>query len=291
MLEVKNYILLFLFFSLSAHAKILGETLAVNPYALPGDSEYHHLSLPGLRIHESNDYFGETDKMISGTGSLSAMGIWRHYSTSISLKGRFFQPILQTRNDQIYLQDSLGVYAETMEMYWNNSFILYGRKGPGLKINFGAGYTDAGDHGLVNVYRKIHEVVASPVNDAKFGNKLKTNFLSTNYGLSLILPLHKRINLLIGGAVYNSKPFKENALETSFIYNLLGRGYAVSLKYMYINQLKSEWWVPSSHRQQVILAFRLFSLWTPSLMYVSPYVKKDRFAQFYFSPISITYPF
>lgn len=280
-----------LFFSISTHAKILGEALSVNPYALPGDSECHHLTLPGVRFHEANDYFGETDKMISGTGSLSLMDIWRNYSTSVSLKGRFFQPILQTRNDQTYLQERLGVYAETMEMYWNNSLIFYDRKGPGLKINFGTGYTDAGNHGLVNVYRKIHEVVASPVNDKKFGEKLHTNYRSTNYGLSLILPLHKRINFLVGGAVYNSKPFRENAIESSLIFNLLGRDYAMSFKYMYINQLRSEWWEPKSHRQQFIFAFRFFSIWTPSLMYVSPYVKGDQFAQFYFSPISITYPF
>lgn len=283
--------LILIFTSATVQARLLGESLSVNPYALPGDSEYHHLTVPGVRLHESNDYFGETDKMISGTGSLSAMEIWKHYSSSISLKGRFFQPILQTRNDQSNLQNKIGVYAETMEMYWNNSIILHDKKGPGLKVNFGTGYTDAGNHGLVNIYRKIHEVVDSPIKDSKFGEKLNINFRSTNYGVDLILPLHKRINFLVGGAVFNSKPFRENALEASLLCNLLGKDYALSLKYMYINQLRSEWWRPESHRQQVILAFRLFTIWTPSLMYVSPYIKGDRFSQYYLSPISFTYPF
>lgn len=283
--------LFFILITEEVHSRLIGESLSVNPYTLPGDSENHHLSVPGFRIHESNDYFGETDKLISGTGSIAAMNIWKHFSSSVSLKGRFFQPILQTRNDQMNLPNKIGVYAETMEMYWNNSIIFHGKKGPGLKLNFGTGYTDAGNHGLVNIYRKIHEVVDSPVNDDKFGKKLNTNFRSTNYGLDLILPLHRRINFLMGGSIFNSVPFRENAFETSLLFNLLGKDYALSLKYMYINQLRSEWWSPDSHRQQVIVALRLFTIWTPSIMYVSPYIKGDRFSQYYLSPISLTYPF
>lgn len=112
----KKVFLIFLFLlATSAEGKILGESIAVNPHALPGDSEATSLSLPGLRLHESNDYFGETDKLVSGGGSITLMGVWKHFSTSISHKGRFIQPILETRNDQSELDEKIGVYAESIE--------------------------------------------------------------------------------------------------------------------------------------------------------------------------------
>lgn len=63
------------------------------------------------------------------------------------------------------------------------------------------------------------------------------------------------------------------------------------MKYMYIDQERSDWWYLTKERQQFILALRLFAIWTPSLMYVSSYVEGDDYGQLYLSPISFTYPF
>lgn len=285
------YFIFFLFFtSLPVEAKILGESLAVNPYAIPGDSEMNHLALPGVRFHESNDYFGETDKLVSGVGSLSVMEVWKNYSTSFSLKGRFIQPILQTRNDQPLLTEKIGVYADSLETFWNNSITLYSRNSIGWKFNFGFGYTDVGNHGLVNLYRQIHEIVNSPIQDKLFGKKLNQNFMTSSFGLNVIFPIMDRVNFLIGSSVYNSPMLYENSYETSLIVSP-AKTFAISMKYMYIDQKRSEWWYLKPDRQQFILAIRAFSVWTPSLMFVSSYVKKDDYGQFYLSPISFTFPF
>lgn len=284
------FILFFYFSFLSVEAKILGESLAVNPYALPGDSEMNHLTLPGVRFHEANDYFGKTDKLMSGIGSLSIMEVWKHYSTSISLKGRFIQPILQTRNDQPMLTEKIGVYADSLETFWNNSVIFYSQNSVGWKLNFGMGYTDVGNHGLVNLYRQIHELVDSPIQDKLFGKKLNESFSSTSYGLNIIFPLIERVNFLIGASTFNSRPFREDAVETSLIVSP-SKSFALSMKYMYIDQKRSEWWYLKPDRQQFILAVRAFTIWTPSLMYVSSFVKKDDYGQLYLSPISFTFPF
>lgn len=281
---------LFILFISTAEAKLLGESLAVNPYAMPGDSEMHHLTLPGVRFHEANDYFGKTDKLISGVGSLSVMEVWKHFSTSLSVKGRFIQPILQTRSDQPMLTEKIGIYAETMEVFWDNSITLYSKDSLGLKLSLGLGYSDLGEHGLVNLYRKIHEVVGSPVQDELFGDKLKDNYRSSSYGVHLVFPLLDRVNFLIGTSVLNSSPLRENSYEASLIASP-SRSFALSMKYMHIDQERSDWWYLARERQQFILALRLFAIWTPSLMYVSPYVKGDDYGQLYLSPISFTYPF
>ena len=46
-----------LFASLPTYAdtKVLDETVSVNPYALPGDSERTQLHLPGFRFHERSE--------------------------------------------------------------------------------------------------------------------------------------------------------------------------------------------------------------------------------------------
>ncbi len=269
---------------------MLGESLSVNPYAMPGDSEMNHLTLPGIHFHEANDYFGKTDKLISGVGSLSVMEVWKHFSTSLTVKGRFIQPILQTRSDQPMLTEKIGVYAESMEVFWNNSITLYSKDSLGLKLSFGFGYTDLGEHGLVNIYRQIHDAVGSPVQDKLFGEKLKDNFRTSSYGVHFVFPVMDRVNFLIGTSVLNSSPLREDSYEASLIVSP-SRSFALSMKYMYVDQERSDWWNLMEERQQFILALRLFSIWTPSLMYVGPYVKGDDYGQLYLSPISFTYPF
>lgn len=279
-----------IFISLTAEARILGESIAVNPYALPGDSDAVNLAVPGVQLHEFNDYFGKTDKLISGGGKLAAMQSWRHFSGSIGLRGRFIQPILKTRNDQPILTEKIGVYAETMESFLNLAYTFYNRNSLGWKFNLGAAYTDAGNHGLVNVYRKVHEVVASPVNDEKFGDKLHENFRSFYYGAGVIFPVFKIVNLYIGGSVYNSRPFVEQAYEASIVSSY-SRWLAFNLKYQFIDQKRSDWWTIRSHRHQFLAGLRISQIWTPSLMYVSPWVKGDNYGQWYLSPISFTWPF
>ena len=262
----------------------------MNPYAVPGDSEGNHLSLPGIRFHEANDYFGETDKLISGVGSLSIMETWRHFSVSLSQKGRFIQPIIQTRNDQPKLKENIGVYAESMETFLNTSITLYSKKSMAFKINLGGAYSDIGDHGFVNIYRKIHEVVASPISDDNFGEKLKDHFYTSYYGFNFVFPLLDNVNYLIGAAAYNSSMMRENAIDSSLIISF-SKKFAMSLRYTFVDQKRSDWWELKPNRQQFILALRLFSYWTPSLMYVSPFIKGDTYGQYYLSPISFTIPF
>lgn len=207
---VKLFCLFFFFISV-AEARILGESLAVNPYAMPGDSEMNHLTLPGIRFHEANDYFGKTDKLISGVGSLSVMEVWKHFSTSLSVKGRFIQPILKTRSDQPLLTQKIGVYAESMEAFWSNSITIYSKDSLGLKLSFGFGYTDLGEHGLVHLYREIHDRVGSPTQDKLFGEKLKDNFITSSYGVHLVFPVLEKVNFLIGTNILNSSPLRENS--------------------------------------------------------------------------------
>lgn len=278
------------FISLPSHARILGEYLRVNPHALPGDTEYHHLSLPGILFHESNDWYGNTDKLISGMGNITVSGVWRHFSTSLGMKGRFITPILQTRNDQNYLTEKIGVYADSMETSWHNSITIYSQESIALKLDFGAAYTDVGNHGLVNLYRQIHDRIGSPVKDEEFGSRLKDSFWVATYGASFVFPLLDSLNMMVGGSAYDSVPFHEKSLQYSLVFSN-GRNFAASFKFMYVFQQRSEWYELLGHRRQYIGALRLFSFWTPSFMYVSPYVMNDKFGQVYFSPISFTWAF
>lgn len=276
---------------INLEAEVLSEYVAVNPHALPGDSEFNHLPVQGLRVHEANDYIGDTDKYISGAGSLAVLGIWKHFSTSLSYKGRFLQPALEKRNDQPKLSTPLGIYAEWAEIMLNTSVTIYSKESWGFKLDGGVGYNDLGDHGLVNIYRKIHEIVASPINDKNFGPKLKDHYISSSVGAFVIVPISKTINFMFGHSAYNSKMFVENAVEASLVISA-SKNFALSMKYMNIKQERSEYYQNlRGHRQQGIVALRLFEFWTPSLMFVSPLLKEDDFSQWYLSPISFTYPF
>mgnify|MGYP003574888736 CR=1 FL=1 len=279
-------------FSLSAQASVLKEFTHVNPFAIPGDTEYTHLPLPGIRAQESNDWAGQTDKYITGSGSLAAGYGWEHYAFSLGYKGRYVTPAVKTKNDEPDLDQPIGVYAEWVEARLDQSVTLYSDKSWGLKLDFGISYNDAGDHGFVNIYRDVHKALGNSTSDGKFGDKLYDWFIGTNGGAFIIIPFGDKVNLMSGYSVINTKPFRDDAWESSLVVRA-SDDFAVSLKYMYINQVRSEWYgdLYKKHRSQIILGLRFFKFWTPSAMYVSSFLKGDKHGQLYVSPVSFTYPF
>ena len=277
----------------AAQARLLGESVTAISHSLPGDSDNTSLALPGLQLHEFNDYYGNTDKLITGGGKANVLWLGKNLSVKASFKGSYIQPILKTRNDMPNLEDSIGIHAEELNSSINLSYTHYRSQRSNdmaLKFNIGAGYVNLGKHGLVQLYRQIHHALGLAVNDDLFGPRRKENFRYFSYGTTFIFPLAQTINLIMGISVYNSRAFYEYAYEAGLIFSF-NKEFAFSFKYQWIDQKRSEWWSLASHRKQIIAGLRFFSYWTPSLMYVSSYVKGDKHGQIYLSPLSFTVNF
>ena len=285
-------LLLLAFSPLTFASKILDESISVNPYALPGDSERNHLSLKGVRIHESNDFYGGTDKLVSEAMSLSVMGnYWKYFSTSVSYKGRYMQPILKTKNGAAPLPQKIGIYAEWVEVGLNQSITLFNDDEWGaIKLDGGVAYNDFGEHNFANIYREVHHAVGSPDETSKFGEKTYANFISSTAAATVIIPVGNQINLIGSYQVMNSEVFREDAQEASVVWSV-SEDLAFSAKYSYIKQLRSDFYDLRNSRNQFIAAARFLKIWTPSIMYVSPFVKGDKHGQWYLSPLSLTWPF
>ena len=282
--------LLVLLFTLTASAKILDESISVNPHALPGDSEKNSMMLQGLRLHEANDFYGRTDKLVTEQASLTLMGVWKHLSSSLSYKGRYVTPVIRPRNGKPKLDQPIGIFAEWEETYFNQSITLYNGDNWGLKLDGGVGYNDFGPNGFTNLYKKIHRALGDDDESGKFGTRLTDNFISNNYGGSLIWGISEHINFLASYDIFNSKIYRENTAEGTLIYSI-SKDFAFSAKYSFIDQKRSDYYELRNSRQQWVLAARLFKFWTPSFMYVSPYVKGDNYGQWYLSPASFTWVF
>gem|GEM_PF-1139622 len=285
----------FLLCVLSAPAwagKILDEFVHVNPYSLPGDSERNHLPLPGISYHDANDFFGKTDKLITQVSSLNVMATWKeNFATSLGYKGRFIQPILKTRFGEEELPAPLGIYAEWAELMLNQSAIFFKDDSwMALKLDAGLGYNDFGDHAFADYHRNIHSAVGSKNEEDRYGKRLDDNFITTTAAAAVIVPFGEEINLMGSYQVMNSKIFREDAQEVSFVWRKSER-FAASMKYSFIRQIRSEFYDLRHSRNQFTAALRLFKYWTPSIMHVSTYVKGDKFGQLYLSVLSLTYPF
>lgn len=290
---MKYLVLILLLSSTTAFAgKILDESISVNPYTLPGDSERNQLPLSGVRLHESNDFYGKTDKLVSEAMSLNVMGSWsKYFATSFGYKGRFVTPILKTKNDEAKLPNPIGIHAEWVELGLNQSITLFKEDGiAALKLDGGISYNDFGDHSFVDIYKSVHEAVGSPDESDKFGKRVDANFISSTGGLSLVIPFGDHLNLMTSYQVMNSKIFREDAQEATLIWSV-SKDLAFSAKYSFIKQIRSQYYDLRNNREQFIGAVRLFKFWTPSIMYVSPFVKGDKHGQWYLSPLSVTYPF
>jgi hypothetical protein len=272
--------------------KILNEAIRINPYALPGDSERNHLMLDGVNIHEANDFYGKTDKLITETGSISVMGIWKKYfSSSIQYKGRFVQPVLRTRNTENQLETPIGIHAEWVEIGANQSVTFFEDDSwIALKLEAGLSYNDFGDHNFSQLYKGVHNFLGVDNDLHKFGKRIDTNFYSSRIASSLIFPIGDHINFLVSYQVLNSKIFREDSTELSVIWSI-SKDLAFSYKYSFVSQIRSEYYDLTNRRTQYIVAARFFKIWTPSIMHISPYVRGDRYGQWYLSPLSLTWPF
>lgn len=289
---MKLFPLLVLLFSLPSFAgKILDESLGVNPYTLPGDSERNHLPVSGVRLHEANDFYGKTDKLTTEALSLNVMGTWGHYfATSVGYKGRFVTPVLRTKNGEGKLDTPLGIYGEWAEISLNQSVTLFQESWVALKLDGGITYNDFGDHSFADIYKWVHDEVGSPDERSKFGTPVDDNFIGSSAAGSIVIPIGDHINLIGSYQVMNSKIFREDAQEAALIWSL-SKDLAFSAKYSTVKQIRSEFYDLKNRREQFIGAVRLFEFWTPSIMYVSPYIKGDKHGQWYLSPLSLTYPF
>lgn len=273
-----------------ASAEMLDESISVNPYALPGDSDANHLMVPGVRLHEANDWAGNTDKNVTESGSLTVMGnYWKWFSSSLSYRGRYVTPVLKTKNHEPALPTPIGIHAEWVELMLNQSMTFYTDKGWGIKLDGGIGYNDMGNHSFVKAYKSVHESIGNPDESDKFGERVDTNFISSTFGGGIVIPMGQ-VNLLAAYKSMNSEAFREDAIEGSAILSV-SEDLAFSVKASFIEQKRSNLFDLKQYRSQYYAGVRLFKFWTPSVMYVTPYLKGDKYGQLYVSPLSLTYPF
>lgn len=289
---MKIFIMLIALTSLpSWAAKVIDEYKKVNPYALPGDVERNHLPVPGISYHDANDFFGDTDKLVTEVSMLGVLAIWRErYSTALTYKGRFLQPILKTKHGEEELPAPLGVYAEWAELMLNQSATWEVHEWLGVKLDGGLGYNDLGDHLFADYHRNIHSAVGSENQEDRYGKLQDANFFTSTVAASLIFPITDQVNVMGSFQVMNSELFRENAQEVSLVWAKTPE-FAASIKYTFVKQIRSEFYELRNNRTQMIAAIRLFKIWTPSIMKVSTYVKGDKYGQWYLTPISLTYPF
>lgn len=288
-----SILFIILLLSEAVEARLLGESVTAISHSLPGDSDNTSLALPGIQIHEFNDYYGNTDKLITGGGKGNLLWLGKKLSAKASFKGAYIQPIIKTRNDMPYLDKKIGIHAEQLDSSLYLSYTHYRNQRSNdmaIKLNVGAGYMNLGNHGFVQIYRQVHHALGLGVDDDKYGPKRKDSFRYFSYGTTFIFPLARTINLITGVSIYNSQAFYEYAYEAGLIFSF-NRNLAFSFKYQWIDQKRSEWWELTDNRKQVIAGFRLFTYWTPSLMYVSSFVKGDKHGQIYLSPLSFIFPF
>lgn len=271
--------------------KVLEEYIRVNPYSLPGDVERNHLPVPGISYHDANDFFGDTDKLVTEVSTLNFLTVWKErYSTSLSYKGRFLQPILKRKHGEQELPAPLGIYAEWAEVMLNQSAIWEVTSWVAFKLDGGIGYNDFGNHVFADYHRKIHSAVGSKNQEDRYGDLEDANFFTATTSASLVFSLSTEINAMSSFQVMNSKLFRENAQEFSLVWSK-SPDFAASVKYSFIKQIRSEYYELRNNRTQMTAALRLFRIWTPSIMKVSTYVKGDKYGQWYLTPISLTYPF
>ncbi|HEX7673482.1 MAG TPA: hypothetical protein VF412_04895 [Bdellovibrio sp.] len=285
----------FLFFLLTIFA---GLTVKAADWGLPnppsagiGEEGTLFLTEPGMvfDIH-NNDWIGQTDKLLTFSSNISYFktlqtkgkddaGIPEAFS--VSLGSRLLTPITKVKFGEPYLHPPIGILAE-----WLALQLAYSRLFGRFKLELAYEGDFFGNYHGDAVYRYIHTIVNSPDDWDRYGQRFEGTYASYNVGLGYIWS-----DWLLSMAYYsNSVIMEEYTIATNFIYRF-NESLSFAAENRFVMQTTSHFYDevrPYRHEWGVAIKW---GFWQANAKYVSPYLERDRYGQYFLSPLVLNWRF
>lgn len=285
----------FLLFSLSLlisfAAKAVDWGLPNPPSAGIGDEGTLFLAEPGIvfDIH-NNDWIGQTDKLLTFSSNITYFKTLQTKGEtdagtpeafSINLGSRLLTPITKVKFGEPYLHPPIGILAE-----WIALQLAYSRLFGRFKLELAYEGDFFGNYHGDDVYRYIHEIVDSPDDWDRFGERFEGTYASYNVGVGYIWNDY----LLSMGYYSNSVIMEEYTIATNFAFRF-SENFSLGAENRFIIQTHSHFYDEiRPNRDEWAVAIK-WHFWQASAKYVSPYLERDRYGQYFISPLILNWRF
>jgi len=236
----------------------------------------------------TNDTGGASDKFLSFSSSLGFVGSWGRLGFESRLHWRMITPSFQDRRDVTPLRkEPVGRYAEWSELQTGFSYTF--PSGYGLSVNYGAGL--AGGNNAKVIQHWWHERLGVKSNKRLTWDEQLVG-RRDSYGAEVrIATIAKRPNILqLLSFGYQKNLLLEEAYTRSNIvwgYNTPS-GSVCTFDFIFARPLGGELNDNySKTRFESGLACRIFSVYSPGVRYVSPYIVGEKYPQIYYELFNV----
>lgn len=264
------------------------------PLLIPGESSHLYLVPEGLSVNPFvNDMWGDTDKLLTGGANIRFLTDAWGGSLHSSLNWRFFVPDHEPKHGVPKLDPAPGHYADWIGLHssWAK---LFEAKGELLKLQLSGGLAHIGHHGAADVHSFMHRIIGADLKNLSYDNQPEG--YHAEYGAELAwIPSSLNVSssvlshqIAIGESHY--KVLSDRWLSWNSLY-AAPQSWTYGLELRAIQQISSDTFEDfRASRYELSFGIRFNDYYSPSILYVSPYVKGDSYGQIYISLFSFNIP-
>lgn len=264
------------------------------PLIIPGESPHLYLVPNGWSINPFvNDLWGDTDKLLTGGANIRYLSDAWGGSLHSSLNWRFFVPDNEPKHGAKKLDPAPGHYADwiSLQTSWAKPFEFDQEL---FKVQLTGGLAHIGDHGAGEVHSFMHRLIGADLKNVSYENQPEG--YNAEYGAELAWipgfmnqsgsPYEHQV--AVGESRY--KVLSERWLSWNSLYRDTG-SWTYGLELRFIQQFSSDTFQEyKDFRHEMSFGIKFSEYYTPSILYVSPYMNGDRYGQIYVSLFSFNIP-
>ncbi len=264
-------------------------------YGAVGESNHLYLVPNGIYFHpQYNDVTGDTDKLLTSSMKLGVLDVladgWAYESCYF---WRFLTPAFASSTKSGQLAKPVGVYADWMELKTAVAKSVY--LGTWLlRPQFSLGANHIGNKGAKKVHRWVHEVTKNSLEGLEYTNQPMGYFPSFGANIAAASEISKSGDqsligqMLVG--IESSKMIKDLFLSGTTIWTIRKGWWELAFDVRLIRQIGTEVYSDlKPYRYEGAASTALYGVYTPTIKYVSSYLKGDSVGQTYFDFLHFNY--
>ncbi len=242
-----------------------------------------------------NDFYGETDKQLTGGMQLSYLSLWSKSSLESRIHWLAITPSFKERHQSEYLKEPIGRYADWIELQETYSH-LFNLGGELLRLQISLGLGHIGNHGMKHLHRDIHKIIGSSLQGLDYTQQPKGLAGSMGLELGLIDNVGEifgwRKESMFNLGFFHNKFMTELYLNQNHVF-IIDPQQRLGIEMRMIRQAESMIYLDSERlawRFEVGAGYR-YAWYRPSIKYVSPFLRGDQVGQTYLDLFAFYFAF
>ena len=255
-----------------------------------GETSNLYLFKKGFYFHPLyNDLTGGTDKHLTGSIKFGYIGQYKDsFEYELLTTFRLITPAYKPANNRKTFGAPVGSYADWWEVKGAMSFD-FDYFCLNCRLQFSPSINHIGNKGARNVQHNIHLLVGSStehdINTSNTNNDFGA-FLAYTIGINKELPVYKsqfgQFNHQLESSYTPSKALSEFSIDYNFLFELKEDINLLAGEIRYIRQLESQLFNDlEESRFEIAIGKKFNEYFTPTVKYISPFLKGDDRGQIY----------